>query len=292
MLSYQDLSGQPGDLLGDASHPFPYRGGKNGGGPVNTVQVGETWTLTANGQLTDPYGNLLVTDGVDINAFESDVVSSERLSPYTCSLDSTSTPDTAVLDCTASPSSGATSSFVLCDDGRIAATEAACPDSVVDHFNHLILGPARAVQPPAQPPTAGTLSFIGDEPQLLGEVVYKGLPETAELLEVVTAGQTWTLSTDGHLVSPSGKVLVTLDGHTVADTSEDNSGHPYICTTSSQSTASKAILSCVAQIAQDDGGTSFYGSFVVCTNGEIQTEDPTCDYNDLYAFSQFTLTRV
>lgn len=253
---------------------------------MTTVETAETWTLGPNGQLMDPEGNVLETDGSSINALPSSVISSERLSPYTCTLDSTSTSDTAVLDCTAKPNSGATSSFVLCAGGRLASTEEGCSGSVEQTFDHLILGPIRATQPPAQPPTTGTLSFVGSQSQLLGEVVANGYSQGIEPLEVVTQGQVWTLSTDGNLVSFSGGVLQT-DGQIVYGSTQTE-GSPYVCSTASGSTASVAVLNCKAAVLQDDGTASYSTSFALCQDGQVQANPASCDSST--SFSQLTLT--
>lgn len=279
VFSFLDSNGQSGELLGD--------NGGGGAGTVTTVEAAETWTLGSKGQLTDPQGNVLVTDGSRITVLPGDA--SSDLATYTCTLDSTSTSDTAVLDCTATPSSGTTSSFVLCNEGSVAASPAACQEGVEKQFDHFILGPARAVQPPAQPPSSGTLSFIGFQSQVLGEVLVTASPEGTELLEVVTQGQTWTLNTDGNLVSSSGRLLQT-DGQAVyASPNGQAAGSHYVCSIAAGSTPSVAALDCAAVVPQDDGTYDSITSFVLCDDGRVQTNDPNCNSFST-TFSQLSLT--
>lgn len=221
-----------------------------------------------------------MTDGEYIFSYRT--ITSD-IAPYKCSLDSTSTPTTAVLACAAQPSSGATSTFVICHGGSLAASESACDNGVMTHVTNLILGPA------PQLPTMGSLSFVGAQNQLLGEVTSSQYAAGIEVLQVVSASQVWSLNGDQHLASPSGDVLAT-DGDSVfvmTPTVLGQTGgvYPYVCSAAAESTATQAVLACAVPGITPD--------FTLCQdatgNDVVQTSAATCD-TPIKLFEQFTLT--
>lgn len=276
VFSFLDENGKPADLLGDsAKNPRSSVDGSD----IDIVDTAQTWALNAAGFLISPAGRVLTTDGNHVIAFgntPSDYV------PYKCTFDSTSTSDTAVLDCTAHPASGATSSFAICEGGQVTANEGSCR-GVVTRFDHLVLGPARKAPPQTvQSPTSGFLASAGNGGRLLGEVDIS--VSGVEALEVVSTPQTWSLDGDGHLVSPTGKLLF-ASGSTVGDidpSMSDSAAYPYICTATSQSTGSQAVLACSAPGFDGDSST-----FYVCSDSTVETGTPSCTVSR--TFTQLTL---
>lgn len=108
-----------------------------------------------------------------------------------------------------------------------------------------------------------------------------------EWLEVVQQAQQWTLNDEGNLISPSARILLT-DGVNIEviedEADADVAFVPYVCSATSDSTNTQAVLDCVASVARGDGK-----SFDVCYGGQVLTGDAQC-FQVVTHFTQFTLT--
>lgn len=121
--------------------------------------------------------------------------------------------------------------------------------------------------------------------------------DNSELL-VVGAPQTWSLSTEGFLVSPSGRYVYafTPDGGYYVQLATPDSpileqfspSAPYKCTAISEtSTEQAAVLDCTATTTAGS-----YDYFTICSDGRVEGDVDGCGGSDaaVLSFFRFTLT--
>lgn len=151
-------------------------------------------------------------------------------------------------------------------------------------------GPPGPTGPPSSTsPSSGSLSFVGTDAQLLGEIGQAY--DDVEALGAVQEAQTWTVNSAGNLQAPSGKILIT-DGYFIGDAASSYQGQetvPYVCSAAQDSSATQRVLDCAAPVASGDGS-----SFILCQDEDsdasyVQTGAAPCS-NPISAFNQLTLS--